>query len=290
MKTTGISYLGRGNVVPKSTNRGELALAFIGAGGAFTKPGGRGETNLVLVHGNTRLAIDCGRKWPEALPESTGLTLGDIDAFFVSHCHADHANGLATAAQECRWVANRKPGLVLPRALEPHLWDETLKGGLAWDTSPPSTVDDYFRVIRPEQISERAERVTVGELKIEIFRTRHAPGTADSWRDSMVSYGFYLPQFGAFVSMDTRFDRELVEEYAARGAEWFFHDATRAGNVHATVAELETLPDGIKSSMVLMHTPDNFGDEEAAQFAGQLGIPGAANRGDAFLLSLVGAV
>lgn len=290
MKTTGISYLGRGQAVPKTTARGELIVAFVGAGGAFTKPGGRGETNLVLVHGNTRLALDCGRKWPEALPESTGLTLADIDAFFVSHAHADHVNGLATAAQECRWIQHRKPGLVLPAALATHLWDETLKGGLAWDTSPVSTLDDYFQVVTPEAIDERTERVRVGDLALEIFRTRHAPGNAETWRESMVSYGVYLPQFGVFISMDTRFDRELVESYAARGAEWFFHDATRSGNVHATVAELETLPERIRESTVLMHTPDDFREEEAAAFAGQLGIPGAASRGDAFRFSQVGAL
>jgi ribonuclease BN (tRNA processing enzyme) len=290
MKTTGISFIGRGEPVPKTTNPAELVVAFVGAGGAFTQPGGRGECNLVLVHRNTRIAVDCGRLWPEALPASTGLTLADIGTFIVSHCHADHANGLETVAQRCRWIEQRKPSLVLTEDLERYLWDQKLKAGLAWDTSPPSEIGDYFQVVRPTPIDSRTSLVTVGDLEIELFRTCHAPGGAVDWRDAMVSYGLYVRAFGVWISMDTRFDRGLVESYAARGAEWFFHDAARAGNVHATVAELATLPEPIKSSMVLMHTSDDFREDEAAQFAGQLGIPGAASRGDTFRFSLVGAL
>ncbi len=291
MKTTGISLIERGSPVPKTTNRAELIVAFVGAGSAFTKPGGKGETNLVLIHRNTRLAIDCGRLWPEALPASTGLALTDIDAFLVSHAHADHANGLATAAQECRWIHKWKPQLVLPHALEPFLWDQTLAGGLAHDTSPTSTVHDYFDVVRPEPIDARTSRVTVGDLDLEIFRTCHAPGAASNWHEAMVSYGLYVPKFNVFISMDTRFDRELIESYVARGADWFFHDAARVGNVHALVSELQTLPDPVKSSTVLMHTPDNFREDEAAEFAGQLGqIPSVANRGDAFRFTFAGSL
>jgi hypothetical protein len=64
MKTTKISYLGRGKPAPKTTEPNELIVAFVGAGGAFTKPNavsGKGETNLVLVHGDHRAAVDCGR-------------------------------------------------------------------------------------------------------------------------------------------------------------------------------------------------------------------------------------
>lgn len=282
MKKTQISYLGRGKPAPKTTEDNELLIAFVGAGGAFTKANGKGETNLVLVHQDYRAAIDCGRTWPENLPTWTGFTLAEIDAFFVSHAHADHANGLATSAQECRWIQKRKPTLALPEALEPFLWGQTLAGGLAHDTSPTSTVHDYFDVVRPEPIDERAARFTLGGLEIEIFRTCHAPSAAKDWRDAMVSYGLYLPKFRVFVSMDTRFDPELLDSYAARGAEWFFHDATRAGNVHAAVPELLTLPEEVRGSMVLIHTPDDFAQMEARAFAADLPVPSVANRGDAF--------
>lgn len=285
MKTTQISYIGRGKAAPKTTEPNELFVAFVGAGGAFTKPNavnGKGETNLVLVHRNHRTAVDCGRTWPESLPTWTGFAPAEIDAMLVSHAHADHANGLAVFAQECRWVHKRRPVLALPEALEPYLWEQTLAGGLAHDTSPASTIHDYFDVVRPEPIDGRAARFTLGELEVETFRTCHAPGVAQNWREAMVSYGFYLPKFKVFVSMDTRFDRELVESYAARGAEWFFHDATRAGNVHATVPELLTLPEEIRGSMVLIHTPDDFAQMEARGFAADLPVPSVANRGDVF--------
>jgi ribonuclease BN (tRNA processing enzyme) len=294
MKTTGISLIERGSPVPKTTRRGELIVAFIGAGGAFTAPGGRGETNLVLVHQDTRVAVDCGRLWPESIGPSLGFSRADIDAFVISHCHPDHTGGLPTVAEMCRYIDRRKPGLVLPDALEPHLWDETLKGGLAYDASPPLGIDDYFAVTRVAAGGERSCQVNVGGLDLELFRTAHAPDTATGWRDSMVSFGLYVPAFNVFISMDTRFDRELVEGYAARGAEWFFHDATRSGcPVHASIDELRALPDRIRDAMFLMHVPDNLRDDEAAGFADAVrsaNIGSPVRRGDAFRFTFVGAL
>ncbi len=294
MKTTGISLLERGSPVPKTTNRAELIVAFVGAGGAFTKPGGRGETNLILVHQDTRVAVDCGRLWPESIGASLGLSRSDTSAFVISHCHPDHTGGLGTVAETCRYIDRRKPGLFLPDVLEPHLWNETLKGGLAYDASPPLGIDDYFEVARVATGGERACQVNVGGLDLELFRTMHAPDTAASWRDSMVSYGLYIPAFAVFISMDTRFDRELVEGYASRGAEWFFHDATRSGcPVHAAIDELRALPKRIRDAMFLMHVPDDLRDEEASDFADAVraaNISSPVRPGDAFRFTFTGSL
>lgn len=264
--------------MPTRTGANMLLVGFVGSGNAFTKPGGRGETNLVLVHRDQVIGLDFGRRWPEAIG-GLGLTRANLTALAVSHCHGDHVGSLGTLAQMFRYLDKRKPKIILPDELEPHLWGETLRGGLAHDTEPPSILGDYFEVVRPEQINDRTCRVKIGELDIELFRTHHAPANVPTWRQAMPSYGIYVPAFRLWVSMDSRYDEDLIYGYAARGASWFFHDAGRGGcPVHASIEQLGGLPPSIRKNLIAMHLPDDIAESEIAGFAG------AANAWDVFAL------
>jgi glyoxylase-like metal-dependent hydrolase (beta-lactamase superfamily II) len=264
----------------RAVSRAELVVAFVGAGDAFTAPGGRGETNFVLAHSGHILAVDCGRLWPEALGPATGLASTDIDSMFVTHCDPDHCGGVGSFAQRSRWVDGRKPEILLPEALDHCLWDETLKGALAPTGQTPSTLGDYFRILRPRAIDERRSVAVVGDLEVEIFRTRHNPSDATSWRDAAASYGVYLPKFKVFFSGDSVFDPELVLGYASRGARLFFLDTKRvASPVHASLEENLTLPEEVRSGSRLVHVADDFRDAEASGFAG------VVNRGDCYRIA-----
>jgi glyoxylase-like metal-dependent hydrolase (beta-lactamase superfamily II) len=253
----------------RAIGRAELVVAFIGAGNAFTRHDGRGETNFVLAHSGHIGAVDCGRRWLDDLAPTTLLGTSDVDSLFVTHCDPDHCGGVGSFAQKSRWLEKRKPELVLPEALDRCLWDETLKGALAPAGMKPSTLEDYFRVLRPRPIDERRALAMVGDLEMEIFRTRHNPGDAPSWREAAPSFGVYLPKFQVFFSGDSCFDPELVLSYAARGASHFFLDTSRNPSaVHASLAENLTLPAEIRERAWLVHLADDFRDEEAEGFAG----------------------
>lgn len=62
------------------------------------------------------------------------------------------------------------------------------------------------------------------------------------------------------ISGDTRFDPELFDDFDMANPQFIFHDCQlfNPGGVHATYDELNTLPENIKSKMLLYHYGDSF--------------------------------
>jgi hypothetical protein len=113
---------------------------------------------------------------------------------------------------------------------------------------------------QPREVFE----ITVGDIHLELFRTKHIPDSAPDWQASFPSFGLYLDE-RVFVSMDTRFDPELIAEYADR-SEVMFHDVQFfPGGVHAFLGDLQTLPAEVKQKMYLMH---DWEKQDITGFAG----------------------
>lgn len=259
-------------------NDGELEVFFIGVGSAFARR--HFQTNLLIVKGNQHVMVDFGMTAPHALEATAGLEVTDLNMFLITHSHADHIGGL-----ECVGLSNRyfgKPRRNLPKirmiiseAYQEILWDRSLRGGMEWNEEinvgeRRLLFTDFFDPIRPAWVRGSPREifeVNVGGLKIEMFRTKHVPDNAAGWHSSFPSFGLYLDG-RIFISMDTRFDKALIDEYADR-SEVMFHDVQFfPGGVHASLMELETLPDEIKAKMYLMHYGDDWEKQNAANFAG----------------------
>jgi ribonuclease BN (tRNA processing enzyme) len=69
-----------------------MKLTVIGCGDAFGS-GGRFHSCYLLETSKGRLLFDCGANSPLAMKRA-GLTIADIDAVVISHCHGDHFGGL----------------------------------------------------------------------------------------------------------------------------------------------------------------------------------------------------
>ena len=69
-----------------------MKLNVIGCGDAFGS-GGRFHSCYLLETSKGRLLLDCGANSPLALKRA-GLTVADMDAVVISHCHGDHFGGL----------------------------------------------------------------------------------------------------------------------------------------------------------------------------------------------------
>lgn len=268
--------LAPGESLPLS-NDGQLELFFIGTGGAFAEL--HYHTNFILVKGKTHLAVDCGLTFKQALRSTAGLVPTDLKSMLITHAHPDHAGSLADFALRhrypgVRFIGQPPPTLVVPDVMATEIWEHTLRGGLACNERPGQAflkLSDYFQLHPVPLLREsprRTHAVRFGELSFELFRTMHIPESSKSWEDSGLSYGLYLPDERLLVSVDTRFDPDLLAEYGPR-ADTIFHDVQFfTGGVHAPLAELQTLDPDLRRRMYLMHYTDDWLQQDISGFAG----------------------
>jgi ribonuclease BN (tRNA processing enzyme) len=248
----------------KLANKGSLELFFVGVGSAFTKR--HYQTNLMIVKGKDHLLIDCGTKTPQALSE-LGLSVTDISNYLITHSHADHIGGLEEVALVNRYMARKKPVMVIDETYQHILWDMSLRGGCSYNEEEASIMlsfGDFFDVIRPRWLQDYKRETLgakVGDLGIKMMRTKHIPDSSEDWQSSFWSCGVILDD-RVFFTSDTRYDKDLVMQYEEMfNFEAIFHDCQFfTGGVHASLEELKALPLEVKQKMHLTHYGDNWED------------------------------
>jgi len=263
-------------------NDGRLEVFFLGTGAAFAAT--HFQTNLLVIKGDVHVLVDFGMTGPEALRSLAGRQPTDIEIVLPTHSHADHVGGLECLALMNRYVGMRfmkKPKLrmIVAAEYETLLWEQTLRGGLERNEPGAGNAGlgfaDYFDVIRPQPRAGAARGTFAvslpcgpgGELRLELFRTLHIPEGLSDWRACAPSFGLWIDD-RVFYSGDTRFDPRILETYADR-AEVFFQDVQFfPGAVHAPLADLATLPESIRSRMLLVHYADNWQEQDIRAFAG----------------------
>lgn len=259
-------------------NSGELQVVFIGVGSAFAKK--NKQNNFLIIKGDTHILVDFGAKGQDALLEATGLDLTDIEVLLPTHSHSDHIGGIEALALMNRYVGQKfmkksKLKMVITEEYQRILWEDSLKGGMErneeLDEKPRLYFTDYFDIIRPKWKTHQPREtfeVQVGDIHLELFRTKHIPEGCSSWEDSFVSYGMLIDGH-VFISGDTRFDQDLIDLYKNR-ASVMFHDVQlfEPENVHATLDSLRVLPPEVKEKMLLMHYGDNWEEHDVSDFAG----------------------
>jgi ribonuclease BN (tRNA processing enzyme) len=261
-------------------NDGTLDLFFIGVGSAFTKR--QYQTNLLIIKGNDHLLIDCGTRCPQALVE-LGLKVTDIRNILITHSHADHIGGMEEVALMGRYVARRKPVMVINEAYEDILWNMSLKGGCGLNEKRNGRMLDFpdlFEVIRPEpvpQFGRETFKARVGGIHILMMRTKHIPDNSPDWQNSYWSCGIIIDDRVMFTS-DTRYDPDLIDEYDKKfDFENIFHDCQFfTGGVHAGIEELKSLPREIKKKTYLTHYGDDW--RKFAKTASSYGFAGLARQ------------
>ena len=244
-------------------NDGGLSCFFVGTGSAFAKK--NFQTNMLVIKGGTHLLIDCGATCSAALA-SYKSNLTKIKNYFITHSHADHIGSLEEAALMGRYVTKTKPAVIITNAYKQILWNNSLKGGLAYgefNGEKYLTFDDYFTQLIPARFVKDGRvlfQYKLDSLDIKIFRTKHIPDNAATGKKAFYSMGALIDERVLFTS-DTRFDPEMLfwmfQNYPA--IETVFHDCQFfAGGVHAAYNELVTLPKEIRAKMFLCHYGDNF--------------------------------
>jgi ribonuclease BN (tRNA processing enzyme) len=245
----------------KLTTNGDLSLYFVGCGSAFAKT--LNQNNLLIAKGNDHLLVDCGTKCGPALHEA-GLPLSDIKNYLITHSHADHIGGLEEVQLFGRYVLQQKPNMVINRAYEKILWEQSLRGGSERSEKHLLKFNDLWNPIRPKKLKgypRETFETNIGSINIKMPRTMHFPDSAKSWRQCAWSCAVIIDDRIMFTS-DTRFDPELIEAFDKKFKfETIFHDCQLfTAGVHASIDELSTLPERIRKKTVLMHYGDNWRD------------------------------
>ena len=237
------------------TNNGRLSVFFIGTGSAFSKR--YFQTNVLVVKGEDHLLVDCGTLCPYALEKNYGLDLKQINNILLTHPHADHIGGVEELALVDRYVKKQKGNLVITDEFKKLLWDESLKGGLKVNEEGSLSLDDYFTQIKPELLQTEPFEMyeaNIGSINVKLFRTNHV--TCDVTGDYQISYGVLIDD-KVLYPCDTQFNPQqidyLINKYPVKV---IFHDCDISGyseGVHASYAQLKTLPENIKAMTYLCH-------------------------------------
>lgn len=248
-----------------------MQIQFVGVGSAFTDERYWQSNALVIADSGKKLLIDAGGDIRHSIKELgvTNMNVGDeIDAVYVSHCHADHIGGLEWLGF-CTYFnpTAKKPTMFIVSALVGDLW-RSLQSGMQNHDNVVLELTDFFEL---QRVTKNSTFMWEG-IKFTPVQTLHIMNRSNS---SYYSYGLLIEQEcrtgTVFFTTDTQFCPNQIQNFYD-SAEVIFHDCETApyqSKVHAHYDEMVTLPEETKAKMWLYHyQPDPPQDAVGDGFRG----------------------
>lgn len=261
-----------------------MKLHFLGSGGGLCSPKDNYHSNMMFVVDNNTgsesyLGFDCGFHWQHA-SEEAGYDVKDIDGFYVSHLHDDHAGCLGYVGFKRFFgtfpFGEDRPKLFANVEVADELWSKYLAAAMESVQDRRNSLDQYFDVERIKPNGSFVWRNT----KFDLIQTVHVVDD----RRIKPSYGiiFETNNKSVFITGDTQFAPNQLLTFYQR-SDWIFQDCELAeypNSVHAQYHELVKLPEDVKKKMWLYHNDGSKPDAIADGFAGFV------NKGNIFDFSL----
>ncbi len=225
------------------------SITFLGSGSAFNTKDM--QSNILVEINGKNLLVDCGTFFPLML-EASDYGLKDIDAYYVSHLHADHIGGLEFVAFNTFFNPDLdKPLLIGNHILLKELWKNSLSGGLDSVQNKLVNMSSFFKLKR---VKNNGSFVFEG-VKFQLVQVVHVSGGFSF----MASYGLIFTLNGTkiFITTDTQFAPNQLHDYYS-SVDIVFQDcetvpfAFKSG-VHAHYLELGHLEKEVKKKMHLYH-------------------------------------
>lgn len=239
------------------TNSGNLEMFFIGVGSAFSK--NNYQTNLLLIKGDAHLLVDCGTLFSYAMEKTYNTDICKINNILLTHAHADHVGCLEELALLGRYLKKQKLNCYITNEFRDKLWNQTLRGGLELNEGGVNYFDDYFNQIEPALLRKKPflmYATNIGGINLKLFRTKHIITSGRFFQKSLYSIGMIIDDKILFTA-DTQLNKSqldwILQNY---NIEYIFHDCDVTGSaetVHASYAQLKTLPAEVKEKMYLCH-------------------------------------
>lgn len=224
-----------------------MQLSFLGSGSAFTVGDNFHSNILIEASDKKRMLIDCGSDARHSLSKK-GFNFLDLEAVYISHLHADHSGGLEWLAFTRKFAPPfKKVRLFIHESLVGPIWEHQLRASLQPLGEISAQLETYF------DVAPLKDKFEWENVQFELVKTHHIQD-ANTWVDS---YGlfFELGKTKIYLTTDTQFFPDYMAPYYEK-ADVIFHDCETSippSGVHASYANLKSLPDSIRSKMWLYH-------------------------------------
>ena len=219
-------------------------------------------SGTIIASSGKKMLIDCGSDARFSLAEwsqRNALPNPEIDAVYISHFHSDHIGGLEWLAFQSYFSPYAaRPKLFMVEALAKHIWDRSLRAGLACIEDKIMGLSDYFEpIVVTPGVAFQWEN-----FHVTPFRTIHVNNPIQP----MYSFGVIIhaveQALGYLFTTDTVLDQNLIDFLTKKEPEihCIFQDCETSHihtGVHAHYNELSVLPEKLRRKMWLYHYNPN---------------------------------
>jgi hypothetical protein len=186
-----------------------------------------------------------------------GIPVTKIDRFLITHSHADHIGGLEEVMLMDRFLAHKKPAIIITEEYQELLWGSSLRGGATFNERIDGRYlefEDYWTVERPTPMP--------GARDAGRFLRPHRNQDVRNALSGQRGLGGFGPLPGpglddrVLSAPDTRVDPELVVAWMPNTISRHLHDCQALqGRVHASLRNWAPFRPTSKP-----HLPGAFGD------------------------------
>ncbi len=222
-------------------------VALLGVkGGPAIRPGSNLPTSILLNINDKKILVDAGLGASKSICDQ-GVTLGEIDAIFITHLHSDHYIELGPLIHTA-WVSGRTTPLPIygPSRLK-HYWETFL---LAMEDDIKLRIDDEGRIdiaklVTCYQLKDQ-DNLGIDGIVVRVMKNIHPP------IEESYALRFEWQERSVVLSGDTAYMPAMIE--FANGVDLLVHEAMLIAGIDEIVRRHPNSDDKLRQHLLRSHT------------------------------------